>query len=482
MGGQQAFPLAHVLALSLDDGLITLGEQFRGLGIGGTPPQQAGPYAWEALVSPLRSRAPWMLPMRLFELKNGSPPQRARYRAIQKTFTDLAPGRAFDVKFQAVDLERMNPAIVGAGQLAIFAATGAEGDGPQSRPGAAVTVVVDRSSAAGLHPDDLPIQLHGAGTWEVLVIAEALVEAEDRFVILDEPALTLHPTWQRALRSRIQNAPGTFLVVTHSADLVPMASAAQLTQLVRIENEGGATQAHRFPSDLEDEEIARIIREFSLSTDAVSLLFARGVVLLEGDTERGALPKWFESCPAAGSDMTPDDLDLAFFSVGGDKNFRTLVTVLNALAIPWVLICDGAVFDVRKRPHIFEQVLAPGAQTNDLRNYLDQFDPDPSKRAMDTGVFEYEKRVGQTHGVFTLADGWTTRAKNTKPETPPDDESFEAFLERVAPGKLKDAKDAVGDSKVRRGLWVAENVPCPPEVSDLYQEIITVLQQRGLAS
>lgn len=482
ISGYQAFPLAHVLAMLLDDGMITLGEQFRGLGIGGTPPQQAGPYPWEVLVSPLRSRAPWALPMRLFELKNGTPAQREKYRAIQETFTDLAPGRSFDVKFQAIDLEAMNLSIIGTGQLVLFPPPGSAEDVPRSRPGAVVTIVVDRTAKADLHPDDLPIQLHGGGTWEALVIAEALVEAENRFVILDEPALTLHPTWQRALRSRIQKAHGTFLVVTHSADLVPMDSASQLAQLVRIENEGGATQAHRFPNDLEAGEIARIVKEFSLSADAVSLLFARGVVLLEGDTERGTLPRWFESCPAAGSNMTPDDLDLAFYSVGGDKNFRTLVSVLEALAIPWVLVCDGAIFSVRQRQHIFEQVLGARVDIDQLRSYLDKLDSDVSKRVMDASVFNEVKTLGRLHGVFTLSEGWTTREKGTKPGTPPDDESFEAFVERVAPGKLSEAEDAVGDSKVRMGLWIAENVTCPSEVSDLYKQIIAVLQQRGLAS
>jgi hypothetical protein len=81
--GQQAFQLSHVLSILLDDGIITLGEQFRGLGIGGTPPQQVGPYSWEALVSPVRSRAPWVLPLRLFELKNGTPAERGTFQRIQ---------------------------------------------------------------------------------------------------------------------------------------------------------------------------------------------------------------------------------------------------------------------------------------------------------------------------------------------------------------------------------------------------------------
>ena len=45
---------------------------------------------------------------------------------------------------------------------------------------AVITVVVDRSDGAGVHPADLAVQVHGAGTWEALVLAEALVDAADR--------------------------------------------------------------------------------------------------------------------------------------------------------------------------------------------------------------------------------------------------------------------------------------------------------------
>jgi predicted ATP-dependent endonuclease of OLD family len=86
-------------------------------------------------------------------------------------------------------------------------------------------------------------------------------------------------------------------VITHSADLVPMDDASDLSRLVRVENETGQTRAHGFDtSTLTKDEISRITREFSLSADAISFLFARGVVLVEGETELGALPLWFGDC------------------------------------------------------------------------------------------------------------------------------------------------------------------------------------------
>jgi energy-coupling factor transporter ATP-binding protein EcfA2 len=478
----QTWPLSYAIDMILTDGVVTVGEQFRGLGTGGGPPQQPGPYPWEALASPLRSRAPWMLPLRLFELKNGTPEQRRRYKAIQDTFTALAPGRTCDIGFQAASLETINPAPIGAGQVAVLNPYAHPEQPASAQPGAAITVLIGRTTNGGRHPEDLPVQLHGAGTWEALVIAEALAESEDRFVILDEPAVTLHPTWQRALRSRIPQTAGQFLVITHSADLAPMASVDDLACLVRVENETGATTTHRFPPALlSSDEASRITREFALSTDAVAMLFARGAVLLEGETELGALPDWFAASAKALAIGSPGDLDLCFCSVGGDDNFRHYVAVLHALRIPWVLVCDGAAFDLQKRQkrhqHVFEQVLSAGTDIPELRDFLNQFNTDKAKRIMSQALFDHERKLGSDHGIFTLARGWTTADKTSGTQN---DESFEAFIEAQAPGMLAQARAAVGDSKVRQGRWVGRNVPCPPAVRDLYQNLITAFGRRGL--
>ena len=41
--------------------------------------------------------------------------------------------------------------------------------------------------------------------------------------------------------------------------------------------------------------------------------------------------------------QTADALNVLLLSVGGDKDFGPYVSYLKALAIPWVIICDGPV-------------------------------------------------------------------------------------------------------------------------------------------
>jgi hypothetical protein len=188
-------------------------------------------------------------------------------------------------------------------------------------------------------------------------------------------------------------------------------------------------------------------------------------VLLEGDTELGALPIWFEKSTAVG--IRPSDLDIAFFSVDGDRNFRVFLTVLQALAIPWVLICDGAAFDHQNRKkseHIFRQVLDVGVDGPDLEKYLDSAFANEGGRVMSQEKFDEQVTLGQQHGVFTLDSSWIQGA-----------EGFEVFVDGVFPGKLSEATSNVGKSKVRVGRWIAENSVAPQRVVDTHVRLLAHL-------
>lgn len=474
--------VAFVLGLLFTEGVIIVGEQFRGLGMGGTPPQQPGPYPWEALVSSYRSHAPAQLPLRLFQLKNGNAADRARFTAIQSLFAELAPGRMCDVTFQPFT-QAVTPTSAGAGQVALV--TSPTGPGAaQGQPVAAITVVIDRTSEMSLHPNDLPIQLHGAGVWEALVLAEALTEsAHGRVVVLDEPGSTFHPTWQRALRSRLRASLSQIVLVTHSADLVPMDSVVDLARLVRVDNETGRTRAHRLDvAALPDDQALKIIRELALSPGALALLFARGVVLVEGDTEAGLLPEWFTQGATRDGLPTPTELDVAIYSVHGDGQFRPYLTVLNAFAIPWAVICDGAAFNVADRQeasHIFRQVIDAGIHAPELVTFLDRVQGNGSPITMSANLFEEQKTLGQDHAILTLAPGWTTANKKAGS---PGDESFEVVLDRLDDTAREQAKRHVGDNKVRVGLWIGKNRDCPPEISKLYRQTVAALRRRGMTA
>ena len=310
-----------------------------------------------------------------------------------------------------------------------------------------------------------------------MVVAEAVADSDDRVIVLDEPALNLHPAWQRLLAARVRDAPGQFLVITHSPYLVSMERPEDLAGLVRLSRSNGATTVRRCSGAAEGEQLrARIIREFSLSADARALLFAAGAILVEGETELGALPVWFEESETARALGAPGRLHLGFFSVGGEKHFTAVLALLVALGIPWVIVCDGGPFRADMGGgHIFRQVIEAGTENAALGEFVNE-------RLGGSGTeltFEEAVDVGRQYGIFTLARGWTRADKKNGIVG---DESFEAFADRVAPGKLAEAAQVVGSSKVRRGRWLAENVPCPAEVDGLYRQVLDALRLHSVVT
>jgi energy-coupling factor transporter ATP-binding protein EcfA2 len=467
-GGPQAFGLARALRLNLTESLVVLGEQFRGLGVGGTIPWRAGIYPWELLAGPVPPRDPGFLPLRLFELKNGATLQhREAFDAIREQFEKLAPGRAFDVTFAAARTPVAATAPIGAGQVAV-AGGGNEG-GDESQPGSIITVIGWNTTDDRTPRRERPIQLFGAGTWEALVLAEVLVSAPDRLTVLDEPGASLHPTWQTALRQALRTVPGQVLLVTHSPHLVPMEEAGDLTRLLRISNDDGGSCPCRLARALDARDVAKITQEFALSADARALLFCRGAVIVSGPTEQGALPIWCAKSKAAEDLGGPAARDIAFYSAPGDSGFRTVLSVLHGFRIPWVVVCDGKSFDVETNwsNHIFRQIEQAGVDFPELKGFTQRTgNGGKDQRRMTQKLWKDQVDLGARHGIFTLTTSWTGSA-----------EAVEGFIECVAPGKLAEAETEVGKSKIRKGRWVAQQTDCPPRVDDLYRKIIATLDR-----
>ncbi len=466
----RAFSLASVLRLIVRRGVVVIGEQLRGADVEGRF-LPIGRYALDQLSRSDVTWDPSTLPLRLFQLKNGDGSERQRFERIRRTFESFAPGRRLDVRFTAVVPSSRPP------QQPLPYPAVPEQPPTEPDPELAITVVIGEGSEKDHW--ELPVTMTGAGVWEALVLAEAVADSDDRLVVLDEPALNLHPAWQRLLAARVLEAPGQFLVITHSPYLVPIERPEDLAALVRLARSNGATTLQRYSSadDATTAELpSRIIREFSLSADARALLFAAGAILVEGETELGALPLWFEQSEMARVLGTPGQLHLGFFSVGGEKNFTPVLALLVALGIPWAIVCDGGPFRADTgRGHIFRQVLKAGTGDSALRAFVDT--------RLGVGhidlTFEEVAAVGRDDGVFTLASGWTRADKKNGIVG---DESFEAFAEGVVPDKFAEAKQLFPLSKVRRGRWLAENASCPDEVNDLYRQVLNALKLDGTLS
>lgn len=413
----RSFTFAQVVRVVLDRGLVLLGDLRQ--------PPRVEYTVEEAGFDPVPTDGS-RIPLRLFRLKNGDASDRARYANTQDLFTRLT-GRHFHIALAEGSADR--------------------GSGSPSK--LLISLVVDRDGR------DLPIELAGGGIWEALLLSATLPDSAGRVAVLDEPARNLHPTLQRRLLTEMRRAPGQFLLTTHSPYLVSIEDDSDLASILRFDVPNGITRANRLATGGAP-TASRLRKVLAESADARALLFARGVVLVEGGTELGALPEWFAKSPTADRVGTPDALNVVVFSVDGDQNYGTFVGFSRGLGIPWAIVCDGSVFRFGSGGRqVFEQVLAAAVDDPELRGTVD---------AAARGVslpFTELREIGARHGVFTLATGWDSST-----------ESFETYADTAAPGRLDEAAQLVGKSKVRQGRHVASMTDCPPEVDKLYASLL----------
>lgn len=358
----------------------------------------------------------------LFRKKNGSIIDHQQYDVIEKTFFDLT-GRHFDVGFDMLHPPIPNPS---AGSVQSVSNT----------PNALLSIQISNEWG------EIPLEFSGAGIAEALFLSALIASGDRQILLLDEPALTLHPTMQTTLLNQIRTyvKQNQCIFVTHSPSLI---NPDVITNVSRFFIFKGSTQrAALNTKDIDLQRLIRLKQELNKSTNSRALLFSRGVILVEGDTEVGALPVWFEKQFS----YSFESKDIDVYCVGGDNGFSPLIEFLQQFKIPWSIICDGPVIGDR---------IASQTQSRVVR------------QLRDTGITELPDTTGkdflqlrnelESYGVFTLAENIG--------------DEFETLT--IIQSHKEEAEEQIGKkSKVRRGRWIAMNYDCPSEVANLLERVM----------
>jgi predicted ATPase len=186
-------------------------------------------------------------------------------------------------------------------------------------------------------PEDAPVGWSDAAEAEQMVerIAESrLSGTEGEILIIEEPELMLTPHQQRHLYELLRRYAEKNQVI-YSTRSPAMLDAAHHDEIVRLDRHADGVSALRAARQLlTDEQRVRLTAEFDHERN--EMFFATAVVLVEGNTERLALPLIFRRL---GYD--PDALGISIVEVGGKGNLVLIARVLAELRIPHLIVFDS---------------------------------------------------------------------------------------------------------------------------------------------
>jgi predicted ATPase len=174
--------------------------------------------------------------------------------------------------------------------------------------------------------------------------AESLVDAVEQtcaecdggeVLLIEEPELLLTPQAQRYLYRLLRRFAEGGNQVLYSTRSPSFVDAAHHEEIVRLDRLGSNRWIRRTdPAALSDADRVRLAAEFD--HERSEMFFAEVVVLVEGQTERLSFPFIFR---AMGHD--PDAEGVAIVEVGGKANLPMAATLLEQLAIPFVVVHDA---------------------------------------------------------------------------------------------------------------------------------------------
>jgi predicted ATPase len=253
----------------------------------------------------------------LFALKNGRSTEVETFRKIQALFSDFTHGRKMELAILPMDAE-----------IGIVPTEGAI----SILPIVLVSVSALSSTEQQKPHQQVPIEFAGAGAWEALVLSYILGSRLSSFIVLDEPAVALHPNLQRRLTTHLQSIDAQIVVITHSPYLFPLDGDRSTTRVIRFDR---GNHSDTIPAVASDSRMAKIAPKLRrLGNERIA--FASSVVLAEGKIDQAAIQ--------ALADQTNLDLDghnVAIIDCDGRDNIPDYVRFCTDLRLRFLAIQDG---------------------------------------------------------------------------------------------------------------------------------------------
>ena len=216
----------------------------------------------------------------------------------------------------------------------------------------------------------------GAGLQSAIVIAifrtYEEIKKEGAIFAIEEPEVYLHPQKQRyfsSILSRLSDNNQVF-ITTHSPTFVHVYEPENIC-LIRKDSKTGTTARLCSKDEIISTEKEALKIENYFDNQRNEMFFAKGVVLVEGATEKFVFPY-------AGrlQNIDLDKLGISVVECGGKGNLLTFAKVASAFGIPYVVVADedirdtDSIVDPEKKKKIEEKNADDKRKNNALKSFV----------------------------------------------------------------------------------------------------------------
>jgi putative ATP-dependent endonuclease of OLD family len=333
----------------------------------------------------------------------------------------------------------------------------------------------------------LPMRLHGQGARSLAAVMvfksfiQRRVGASQTFrplviAAFEEPEAHLHPQAHRAMFHLIAALDAQRIVSTHSPYVVRVLEDVYAIRVVR-RTSSAAINCNSVPrttkgaATFSAEELAQL-RKFVLRNNGEAL-FARLVVVIEGDTEDQAFPifarhHWNKDHAALG---------ISFARTEGAGSGKHVVRALNYFGIPWVLFADGdpegkkgvKAIETALDRKLTEQELVQLPKNACLEQYL-----------VDEGYREsIQKAIADCHGATALADYRELNDGQKLNKNAVRDYQAKGWEDRLVLDYCRSCKGTFGEglaNGILKHAKAAKLAPLPKAIATLFDRIDTILK------
>ena len=362
------------------------------------------------------------LPLILFKLKNSpEPSQRRRYREILRYFREISKGLEFDVTVQrkSISAGKHNELVLlpPSSEMSMDLATnetlrmvGVHSKEKESFTNELVIQIVHDDFA-------VPLDLAAAGLAESLLLLIALIGHERKAILLDEPALNLHPNLQRKVLELVNHTISSnnnqVILITHSPYLV---DASQLKNAWRLAARNAKTEALHIGRTIDEIEKQKNnkIRSLLGSAENRSLLFSKGAIFVEGPSDKAIIEQLDKHLSLRKQGANIETNEWAVIPIGRKHSLGAFIELSRKLGIPYaaildyasLMVCDETI-KIESREIKICPVLSSLYQNNILKpseiEFLRKVEPSIRQHEYSSEYFSTLFQIAYDHAIFILS-------------------------------------------------------------------------------